>query len=174
MAVAMAVSIAVAMAMAFSVTAPRWPTALATASTLMMITVVVAVVVVTAFDIGSMPRDVAGRVLTRIPVVADEIDTLAAGTILAAISDPVPAMAGRDTQVDWSPEIYARGNDHRLRVDQPRRREAADVELTVETRLTDADRDADIRRLGCEAEQSAGDAECKFSMQGFHGNSFRA
>ena len=79
-----------------------------------------------------------------VPRVLDEVDRLTASIVLAAMLAPVSRMAGRHPQVDRLSDDAGRQRlDHdRLRVDEARRWQRADVDAPVEPRLTDADGNA--------------------------------
>src|SRR5215813_3206254 len=85
-------------------------------------------------------------VFVVVPVIFDEVDRAAAGMILAAMFVPVLLMAGRHVQVNRCGCNILRcwRNDDRLRVDDRRPRDVADVDLSVEPGLTNADRYADV------------------------------
>jgi hypothetical protein len=57
-------------------------------------------------------------------------------------------MLTRNTQINGRQMSVSIDDDHRLPVDERRRAIRADVQLTVEARLTDADRDAYIGQGG--------------------------
>ena len=107
---------------------------------------------------------VARGVFVAIPVVLNEIDRPAAGTVTVAVASPVLGVAWRYAQVEWCYGNWRWTNDHRLRVDQRRGRITADVDTAVETGLADADRDLGGGwRAECGSGQGGGDEEA------FHG-----
>src|SRR5262245_22265330 len=84
---------------------------------------------------------ISRHVVVVVPVIAHEIDRTPACMVLRAMLAPVPLMSGRDMQVDrlhWN--VLRRARDHdRLRKDNRRPRNIANVNLTVEAWLADAD-----------------------------------
>ncbi|MBS1141171.1 MAG: hypothetical protein H6R13_2624 [Proteobacteria bacterium] len=114
--------------------------------------VVVAITVTTAIvptiAVATTALLVARYVLAFIPPVLDEIDALAAGTVFVAVLAPVLGMTGRDAQIDrWAMDGDALDED-RLAIDDRRTWIAADIDLAIETGLTNADRDTDISGVG--------------------------
>ncbi len=89
---------------------------------------------------------VARHVLMLVPVILHEIDRLATGVVLAAMLAPVLSVTRRYVEIDRL-AYHAQGHrlDHdRLRVDQLRLREVADVDAAIEARLADLHRYTDI------------------------------
>src|SRR6185369_9346072 len=77
------------------------------------------------------------------PLVADEVDRLAARVVVAAVATPVLLMRRWHIQIDrptLDNDRWSR-HDHRLRVGERRRRQRADVDAAVDARLVDSDRD---------------------------------
>jgi hypothetical protein len=104
------------------------------------ITAVIATVVVWL----AMAFLIMRNIFMLIPVVLHKIDALVAGVVLAAMPAPVLRVVWRYVQVDRRAVQRCPIHDARLRIDQLRPREIADVDMTVETGLTDAERYADI------------------------------
>lgn len=115
----------------------------------MIAPVIVAIVVpVVAATIAIMPvtmmLPVARGVFVGVPMVLHEVDPFAAGLVLAAVLAPVLGVAGRDAQVDgWAVHRYAL-DEGRLRIEEYRRRVAANVDPAIKPGLADADRYANI------------------------------
>jgi hypothetical protein len=127
------------------------------ATAVVITVVIVAAAVITATVVGSiasiipasvmadsMPLLVARDVFVPIPVVPHKVDALIAGVVFTAMSAPILRMAWRHMQIDgWA--VHCRPiHDARLLIDQLRPRKVADVDMAVETGLTDVDRDTDI------------------------------
>jgi len=75
-----------------------------------------------------------------VPVFLDEIDALAAGTVLVAILIPMLGMAGRDVHVDGRPVGRHMSDEDRLGIDHMGMMgKVADVDAAVESRLTHGD-----------------------------------
>jgi hypothetical protein len=106
----------------------------------------------------SMMFLVMRNVFVLVPVVVNKIDTLATGVVLAAMFAPVPCVAGRDVQVDWGTMNRNPLDDHWVTIKDTWRRIAIpNVDLSIETGLTDADGYADI---GCESLRSGSGKRC--------------
>ena len=90
---------------------------------------------------------VVGYIDVVVPIVLDEIHLTAARVVLVAVFAPLLCMAGGYMQVKrWRRLSYVNPlNDDRLRVDQYRRWRIADIDAAVKPRLSDTDRDSDIR-----------------------------
>ena len=105
------------------------------------------IVVIVAVMVAVVPARMVVLVALADPVVADEVDRLTAGAVLAAVAAPVLLVRRRHVEIDRPPfddVIRRRGDDHRLRQHQGRARQIADVDAAVDARLVDADRDADV------------------------------
>jgi hypothetical protein len=83
-------------------------------------------------------------ILAVVPTVLHKIDALAAGIILTAVPAPMPDLTGRYAQVDRRAIHETLLNHHRLGIDHLWRRKTTHIELTIETGLTDIDRNTDI------------------------------
>src|SRR5437773_6240161 len=83
-----------------------------------------------------------------VPTLLHEIDRLAARVVSGAVFGPVLRMSRRHVQIDWrGRHVRWPGLDHdRLRIDELRWRETADLDAPIETGLADANRNADLRR----------------------------
>lgn len=132
-----------------------------------LFTPIITTVIATLFSIGfttliaigftrvaavTMPFLVARGVFLLIPVVLHEEDPFAAGAVAMAMLSPMPGMAGRNAQIERRAADRRAMDHHGLRKKQRRRREAADVEPAVETRLANIDGDLGGRRgaqCGC-------------------------
>ena len=81
-----------------------------------------------------------------VPVVLYEVGPLPAGVVASTMFRPVPDVSRRHAQVDRLLDYGngRRGDDHRLGIDHRRRGKGADVDASVEARLADAYRDADV------------------------------
>ena len=81
-----------------------------------------------------------------VPVVLYEVGPLPAGVVASTMFRPVPDVSRRHAQVDRLLDYGngRRGDDHRLGIDHRRRGKGADVDASVEARLSDAYRDADV------------------------------
>ena len=99
---------------------------------------VVAVVTI----VMSVPRDV----FVVVPVIAHEIDRPSACVVFGAMLVPVLLMSGRNMQINRLRRYILRGSrDHdRLRENDRRAWDIADIDLTVEARLADRNGDAYI------------------------------
>ena len=102
-----------------------------------------------------MTRDV----FTVVPVVLDEIDSLVAGIVFTTMLVPVFVVAWWHSQIERGALHVYRSHHYRLRVDQRRCGEAANIETAVKARLADTDRDADIPRE-CRGAKGGGDDAC--------------
>lgn len=126
---------------------------------------IIPVIVTTVAVILRVAFPVVGRVLTLIPVVADEIDALAASVVPMAVLAPVFHVARGHVQIDRSPIMVGR-IDH----DGPGRDEnrhgivPADVYPTVEARLANADRNAHIGGEGRRNEQGGSEDQSFHSI----------
>jgi len=89
-----------------------------------------------------VPRDV----FVVVPIVAYEIDRSAACAVLRTMLVPVFLMSRRDVQVyRLCRNILRRSRNHDgLRIDDRRPGNIADIDLPIESRLADADGDANI------------------------------
>lgn len=83
---------------------------------------------------------VARCVFVAVPVVTHEIDALATGAVTPAVLAPMLGMAGRYAQVKRRTSNRHPLDHHRLREEQGRLREAADIDAAVEAGLANADR----------------------------------
>src|SRR3954453_8748764 len=108
------------------------------------VVVVVAVVLVPAVVMTVVPAGMLVLVALAHPLVANEVDRLAAGMVLAAVAAPVLLMRRRHVQIDRATldDDGRRRDDHRLRVIERRVRQVANVDAAVHARLVDADREA--------------------------------
>src|SRR5712692_5158340 len=104
--------------------------------------------IISPFAITLVPVAVVFLVVRNVhlvvPVVLNEVDRLAAGVVLAAMLAPVFLVPRRHMQIDWLSYHLDPLDHNRLRKDQSRRRSVADVDATIEARLADADRNADV------------------------------
>ena len=118
------------------------------AAIIMIVAVIAAVVIM---SIVPMPLAVfflvAGRVHIVVPIVSDEINRTAAGVVPGAVFSPVLGMAGRNPQVKRFDDPVPRGtnDNHGLGVNHRGSLHVADINLAIETRLSDADRHTNIR-----------------------------
>jgi hypothetical protein len=112
-----------------------------------------------SFAMGFVPPAavfaVVGNIDVVVPDVIHKIDRLAAGVVSVAMLAPVLGVAGRDPEIERRQD-YAHGrraDEDRLRIDESRLRDVADIEPAIETRLSDADGDTDVggvrRTDGC-------------------------
>jgi hypothetical protein len=85
---------------------------------------------------------VSRHVFVVVPVIADEVDPPATGVVLRTMLSPVLLVPRRHVKVNRrSRNEFRRLLDHHgLRIDQLWRRSIADIDLTKESRLADADR----------------------------------
>ena len=81
------------------------------------------------------------------PALLDEIDRLVARVVASTVGAPVLLMTGRHIQVDRLARHHdpRRRDDDRLGINQRGRRDIANIDAPIYTRLVDADRDTDIR-----------------------------
>lgn len=100
----------------------------------MLIVAVFAVVVLV-----SMSMAVLGHVDALVPVVLDEIHRRAAGAVAMAVFVPVLHMLGGRVDVHGCCAIRCWLHIHGLTMDQARCRVAANIDVTVEAGLSDAD-----------------------------------
>src|SRR3569623_440539 len=118
------------------------------ANTLMTMTPATAVMLLVATVVASIAMVflVTRNILAVIPAVPHKVDPLAAGVVFVAVFAPVPGMARGHMQIDWRAVHRDALDDARFPVDQPGRRIATDIDLTIEAGLSDADRHADVGR----------------------------
>lgn len=131
-------------------------------TTSMVVTVVVAVVTPVPLLLFAIARDI----LALVPVVAHEIDLLAASAVFVAVLAPVPGVAGRDVQIErWLAGRYAL-DGYWLRIDEDGRGKTADIEAAIEARLADIHRHTDVSclRLGAKGAGRDGEGE----QEAFH------
>lgn len=126
--------------------------------------VVLAVVLAVFLTAIALLALIIGNVLAGVPVVLDEVDPLPAGMVLVAILAPVLGVAGWNVQVDRRAHDRYPLDDDRLRVDQLRRRIAANVDAAIEAGLADAYRDANVGGK----RWRGGDDQCGGKEEMFH------
>jgi len=92
---------------------------------------------------------VARRVHIVVPIVPDEINRTAASIVLGTVFSPMLGVARRYPQVKrFDDPVPRRTNDnHGLGVNHRGTLHIADIDLAVETRLSDADRYTNIRSV---------------------------
>jgi len=107
--------------------------AIITAAFSMLSPVLVVIFAVTVF----LP--IMGDIFMLVPVVLHEVDVPVAGMVMVTISFPVLDVPWRDVQVDRRAVHLGTFDNHRLRIDEYRRRGITNIDLAVKARLTDAD-----------------------------------
>ena len=118
------------------------------------------VAVIAVSSTVSVPPLIFGHVDVVVPLILDEIDGTATGIVLVAMLVPVFCMPGGNIDVDRRRHLHSRGymsNDDGSWVDHLRRREVANIDAAIKSRLTDADGHADIGRLSRRSEEQYGD-----------------
>src|SRR5680860_235717 len=98
---------------------------------------------VTVLTLVTMFLVVVSHIDVLVPAVFDEIDTLSASTVLAAIGFPMFDMIRLHTQVNGLLDHHCVFDDDGFRVNQTRLRVVADVNLTIEPGLSQGDGDTD-------------------------------
>lgn len=98
---------------------------------------------------------VARHVFVVVPVVAHEVDRAAAGMVLRTMPAPVPFVPRRDVQVNRLNDnrLSRLYGNHRLCINDGRRRNVADVELPVEAGLANADGYGDVAGKRCRSRE---------------------
>src|SRR4029079_11131035 len=136
-----------------------------------IIAITVPVVLVPAAMTPVAPARMLVLVPLAHPLVADEVEGLAAGSVLPAVAAPVLLVRGRHVQVD-RPTLDDDGrcrDDHRLRGIKRVVRQLADVDAAVHARLVDADRDTGRNGgLRCRRAEGAGGEDER--ENGLHGS----
>jgi len=91
----------------------------------------------TGGDINSaMMLPIPGHINILVPVIFDEIDRPAAGTVCIAVSVPISHMVGRYAEIDrWIPGLHAPDNN-RLFIDQTWCGGIADVDAAIKSRFS--------------------------------------
>jgi len=91
---------------------------------------------------------VARHILIVVPIIPHKVDGPAACVVLPAVLVPVLLMSRWHVQIDRLRCDVLRGSgDHdRLRIDNRRSRNIANIDLAIEPRLAEADGDTDITR----------------------------
>ena len=127
----------------------------AAAAAVVVAPAVIAVIVVRMWVISPITRfgialafAIRRDVHVVVPTVRHEIHRPAAGAVIATVSRPVFLVAGRYPQIDRFHVSGAAFDDDGAGIDQCRAGEVADIQLSVEARLSDADRDPDVGGLG--------------------------
>lgn len=105
-----------------------------------MVAIAVAVIVIAL----TMLFLITWCVLVVVPVVLHKVDALIAGVIFSAVLCPMPTMTGWYAQIDWIALIFCALDYSGLTIVSLRLRIAADVKLTIEAGLADANRDSDV------------------------------
>jgi len=102
---------------------------------------------------------IMGDIFMLVPVVLHEVDVPVAGMVMVTIPFPVLDMAWRDVQVDRRAVHLGTFDNHRLWIDEHRRRGITNIDLAVKARLTHADRDPDVGGIG--GDGAGGKQSCK-------------
>ena len=88
---------------------------------------------------------IARNVFALIPVVLNKIDAFATGVVLVTMLAPIFGMTGRNAQIDRRALDHYPLDHHWLTIDELRRRIITDVDLAIESGMTDAQRNSNIR-----------------------------
>lgn len=108
-----------------------------------VVATVFALIVAAAFVFMAISR----CIVAVVPVIPHKIDAPATGSILSAMPSPVPFITGRYAYVDRRFIVSRPSLDnHRLLIDHLRLWITADINLTIETWLANADRNAHFRK----------------------------
>ena len=81
---------------------------------------------------------ISRNIFAVIPVVSHKINRFATGVVVPTVLAPVLHMARRNMQIDWRAAYGYSLNVTRLRVNELRRRKAANIESAIEAGLGDA------------------------------------
>jgi hypothetical protein len=106
------------------------------------------------------------NILAVVPVVLHKEYPLPAGVVFAAMPSPVPGVAWRHAQIDRFALHRYHMDYPRLRIDHSRLRKVANVDSTIEARLTDANRNPNVRSE-CRSGEGSGDY-CCYKQKWFH------
>jgi hypothetical protein len=91
---------------------------------------------------GTVNFPIPRHIDTLVPVVIDKVDRIATGIVPVAIPLPIVPVFGRHAQINRLIARHNGANDDRLRIYQLRLGKTANVNLTIKSRLADADRNA--------------------------------
>ena len=108
-------------------------------------------------------------IFALVPVVSHKINRFATGVVLPTVLAPVLHMARRNMQIDGRAAYGYSLDITRLRVDELRRRKAANIESTIEAGLADAHCDPNI---GGECGSADGGNKSHCHQETFHGFTF--
>jgi len=110
-----------------------------------LISAIILAIFPTIILVITMPFLIIRNILAFVPVVMDKEDPLAAGVVLATVLVPMFGMARRNAQINRrTVHRYPTLNDDRTTIDHPGLRKVAYVNVTIETGLADADRNANV------------------------------
>ena len=106
-------------------------------------------------------------IVAFIPVVLHKIDPFAAGVVSVAIFAPMVGVISRYTQINGRAFMGNPLDNYRLTIEHAWRWVAAYVELAIEARLADTDRDAHV---GCQCRTRGSDdnGDCRCDKKSLH------